>query len=278
MSRRILGLCANAGVGKDTAADYLVKRYGYVKMSMADEMKRFTKLIFGFSDQQLWGPSQFREAVDERFNEVDGDGYDRWCLAEHELWTRGPAWCRQLFNGDPCGLGWEALRGWFMAVWRQGEFGISPRVVLQTIGTEFGRTVDDTVWARSTVDTAQKVLSGPYRYTRESGLEKDEVGWGQWWQNPKGVVIPDCRFRNELDAVKAAGGAMVRLKRDIGRQAGQVGIKGHPSETEQLSIPDSDFTVVLDVPEGLENFYRQLDGMMHADFGVTNPYASETES
>ncbi len=56
----IIGICGNAGVGKDTTADFLVKTNGFVKVSLADPMKRICQAVYGFSNEQLWGPSEKR--------------------------------------------------------------------------------------------------------------------------------------------------------------------------------------------------------------------------
>lgn len=63
----IIGLCGLAGSGKDTAADFLVKKSGYVKVAFADPLKRICKEVFQFSDEQLWGPSAARNGPDTRY-------------------------------------------------------------------------------------------------------------------------------------------------------------------------------------------------------------------
>jgi hypothetical protein len=60
----IVGICGNAGSGKDTAADILIARHGFVRVAFADPMKRFVRDLYGWSDEQLWGPSEFRNAPD----------------------------------------------------------------------------------------------------------------------------------------------------------------------------------------------------------------------
>lgn len=63
----ILGLCGEAGAGKDTFADTLVQDHGFVKVSMADPMKRFCRDVFNFTDAQMWGVSHARNEPDTRF-------------------------------------------------------------------------------------------------------------------------------------------------------------------------------------------------------------------
>lgn len=63
----IIGISGQAGSGKDTAADMLLAKEGFIKLSLADPIKRFAKELWDFSDDQLWGPSEFRNKPDERY-------------------------------------------------------------------------------------------------------------------------------------------------------------------------------------------------------------------
>jgi hypothetical protein len=65
-------LVGKAGSGKDSAvADYIVSK-GYIKIALADAVKRLAMQIYGFSVDQLWGPSQLRNTPDIRFPRPDG--------------------------------------------------------------------------------------------------------------------------------------------------------------------------------------------------------------
>ena len=59
---KIVAFLGPKRVGKDTAADYLAREYGYTKYSLADPIKHAVKQLFHFSDEQLWGDS--KEVVD----------------------------------------------------------------------------------------------------------------------------------------------------------------------------------------------------------------------
>lgn len=52
---KIVAFLGHKRVGKDTAADFLVKIYGYQKYALADPMKKAVQILFDFSDKQLWG-------------------------------------------------------------------------------------------------------------------------------------------------------------------------------------------------------------------------------
>jgi hypothetical protein len=51
----IIGITGRKRSGKDTIANYLVKKYGFVKLAFADSLKESCKIIFGFSDDQVYG-------------------------------------------------------------------------------------------------------------------------------------------------------------------------------------------------------------------------------
>lgn len=49
----IIGFGYRAQSGKDTAADFLVKNYGFTKRSFASSLKEAAQIIFGLTDEQL---------------------------------------------------------------------------------------------------------------------------------------------------------------------------------------------------------------------------------
>lgn len=63
---RIVGLSGKKRSGKDAAAQHLVDRYGYTKLSFADPLKRGCMEFFGFSEDQVYG--DLKEVVDPFWN------------------------------------------------------------------------------------------------------------------------------------------------------------------------------------------------------------------
>lgn len=63
----LIGVCGQAGSGKSTVAQFLVKHYGFIEVSFADPMKRFVQDVFDMTDAQIWGPSENRNAEDMRY-------------------------------------------------------------------------------------------------------------------------------------------------------------------------------------------------------------------
>lgn len=209
----IIGISGLANSGKDTAADFLVGRYGFAKTSFADPMKNIARDVFGFSYEQLWGPSEARNAPDERYPRSHGPYVDQTCA------------CCGLYTGA-CTLP-EA-----MALAKKRPCFLTPRFALQQLGTAFGRTCYPNVW----VDLAIR-----------------NAGHGD-------VVIPDVRFKNEIEGLRAAGAYVVRITRP---GAGLFGSAGqHVSETEQSEIPNSAFDSVIRNDRGLRELEEAVTDLV----------------
>lgn len=56
----IIVLSGEAGAGKDSTANILVERHGFTLFSLAGPLKRFAEDMFGFTKEQLYGPSHAR--------------------------------------------------------------------------------------------------------------------------------------------------------------------------------------------------------------------------
>lgn len=63
----LVGLSGEAGVGKDTVADILVAEHGFCKIALADEIKRIAHRLYGFTREQLWGPSELRNTPSPKY-------------------------------------------------------------------------------------------------------------------------------------------------------------------------------------------------------------------
>jgi hypothetical protein len=93
--------------------------------------------------------------------------------------------------------------------------GKSPRELLQTLGTEWGRdTIRDDIWIAIAMRQAAKILE----YQKGNG----------------GVCLTDVRFANEAEAIKAAGGVVWMVTRsaaclspEAAMHSSEAGIPGH---------------------------------------------------
>ena len=52
---KILGICGKKRSGKDTAGEYLIQKYGYVRYAFGDPVKDVCRVMFKFTEEQLYG-------------------------------------------------------------------------------------------------------------------------------------------------------------------------------------------------------------------------------
>lgn len=93
---------------------------------------------------------------------------------------------------------------------------MTAREVLQVVGTDFFRSIQHNVWADATIRKIQQ-------------------------DKPPVALIGDCRFPNEVEAIKQAGGVVIKLNRNVYNS-------NHASETalDPENYDHSIFDLVLD--------------------------------
>jgi deoxynucleotide monophosphate kinase-like protein len=268
MHSPIILLAGGAGSGKDTVGSYLADVDGAVTVAQADPMKRFVAEIFLFSEDQLWGPSSSRNAPDPRTVDDKLGISNRFethllLLADCELFAE------VVPKTTDRNAAVRLLKHWFERIRKGLEDGIpvSPRLVLQTLGTEWGRRVSKNMWNEYATETCMKLLAGGFRYSRTEGLVEDEGQPGYHFG-----VITDGRFRNEIVLTTAKGGVAIRIDRTNPDKAAveSGGVKGHQSEIELDGIPPHFYTAIVDNNGSLKDLYQFIDQVMRSCY--TAPY------
>lgn len=213
-----------AGSGKDTASDFVAEALQGVKMSLADPLKEMALKIFPeFDKEDLWGPS-------ERRNKAYTVPAKPYSVFSRESWVIGCAKSVGASVSDAEAYKWlHSVGDWDVM---KNEITVTPRKVLQTLGTDVVRKKNPDAWIDITIKRAHKALAK---------------------EGANAVVIPDGRFRNEVLAVKRAGGRVYRL---VGRNP--VSDSTHASETEQLTIPDFWYDGIIQNIHGLDTFKVQV--------------------
>lgn len=258
----IVGITGQAGSGKDTVADRLVKEHGFQKVALADPIKRFGYHVFGFSEEQLWGPSDKRNEMDPRFTlcEIRSANVDfgsksttnklsrvcdgGWYVAAKSLLEYGPEWLQEVVPGCDVEEQMEGLCLWFATMGHKYP-QLSPRIMLQHLGTEWGREyVNENVWVDCMLETSRRILEEGRPYNRKNGLGSDVTLREK--DQPNGVVISDVRFMNEIKAIQEGDGKLIRVKRPkTDRKSTKVGITYHASEEEQKQFSDEMFDIII---------------------------------
>jgi len=250
MTFPIIGLCGVAGVGKDVVADFFVEK-GFAKVAFSDPMKRFIQYLFNLDDEQLWGPSKTRNE-EITFTEEEWVGITQ--RMEQEAWDFVEE--TRMKCQVPALLG---LWDWLGVLYHQQK--ISPRIILQTLGTEWGRTLDLHVWTDYLHRVVRPQMEIGYTYSAQKGVEERR-------QEFAGIIIPDHRFANEVMATREAGGYMIRVHRPGRPQEITLpGIQGHASEKEQETLAADFFHSELLMPEGLDRAHAVLE-----DFFFKRPW------
>lgn len=117
--------------------------------------------------------------------------------------------------------------------------GQTPRRAMQTLGTEWGRGLSSTLW----IDAWRRAV--------EDRSWKEAVDGGTAL-----IVADDARFPNEVAAIRALGGIIVRVDRPGAGLGGAAG--GHISETADLGAPD----MVITNAGALDWLHTQIDAIV----------------
>ncbi|MDE2099185.1 MAG: hypothetical protein KGL39_18165 [Patescibacteria group bacterium] len=138
------------------------------------------------------------------------------------------------------------------------------RHACQQLGTEVARLIDRDVWINLLLGNAANLQQYNLKYFPAEGL-KPNLHYDHSVYIPY-VVVPDVRYQNEMDAIKANGGYLIRIVRPGFSLTGEAA--NHPSETEQDAIPDSFFHYVLHNDGSLEQLEDKVHTMLR-ELGVT---------
>jgi len=85
----LIGITGKKNSGKDTVADYLVRKYKFVKMAFASPVKEICRSLFDLSEKQL-NDQYEKEKIDPR-----------WGYSPRQLFQKlGTDWCRDQIDHD----------------------------------------------------------------------------------------------------------------------------------------------------------------------------------
>lgn len=257
-----------AGTGKDELARRLVKGYGAVQTGLADPAKRHMADVYGFTEDQLFGPSASRNAGDPRYPKnvvgelgmsVEGEEYvlrmsgplDRVCAvsAAHRLGLNDLLEAASIDGGGPAE---------FRARVTDPRFSLSPREALQLYCEQLNNLHTNT-WVAKGVEDQIRIVRGGMLYSRMGGLIADrESHW-----NPRTEAVTcfaDFRHIHEFRYVRSrAGGGLVPVLVRIKRPTVPAPPYPHRSEVEQTLVRDAAFDYVVNNDSTIEALHAAVD-------------------
>lgn len=214
---KIISMLGKSKAGKDTSGQMLTSMGNGITMAFADKLKEVCSEMFNLPREQFY---------DETLKEVPTS---LECLLCPQC--KKPEVQVVRLDGKDLGECRLCKSIGALSVFK-GKW--TPRTILQFIGTEGFRKVDSGVWVKYALAAAKEHL--------------DKYDF---------VVLTDCRFKSELEAVQAAGGEVWRIYRPETDKK-KAGLAGHASEDEMDSIPDSNFQAVIQNDSTLETLRGRL--------------------
>jgi len=267
-----------SGSGKDEFAKRLLQNYNAIQTGLADPGKRHMADAYGFTEQQLFGPSQFRNAGDLRYPKnnqkevglrplngslpTSEDGLIGALDPEVKYWVyeargEGP-------NSNKPYVPTKLGKALFFVREGDPEFWLSPREALQQYLEKMNNLYLDT-WIRKGIEDQLLLATGKYKYNRMHGVTRDLSVDSA---NPSDVVtcFADFRHIHEVRYTRHAAQSslvpftpvLVRVKRPSITKPPF----NHRSETEQVQIRDAAFDFIVHNDKTIEYLHSCADDIV----------------
>lgn len=157
MTRQFIVLSGEAGAGKDSVAKVLEEHHGFFMYSLSTSMKAFAGEVFGFTDDQLYGPSRSRNEPDPR-------------------WARPCPNCDATRPGNCFTHCCDTCAG-------TGKLNDnSPRRILQLLGDEWARQmIHPDIWTMAARPHLERLLGAGKRIViNDARFENDRTNLHDW--------------------------------------------------------------------------------------------------
>lgn len=245
----VSGLCIDSegnkrsvGSGKGEASRQLIEKHHFIEIAWADPMKRFLQEVYEFTDAQLWGTPEEKASSDLRYIRMKAGALGTLCDKPN----------------PPVDL------------------YLTPRHAMQELGTGWGRACFEDTWVNYGIRTAKKLIEDKKLvYSPKYGLQTsvDTPTARLHRDTMAGVVFTDVRYRNEFDAVKRAGGKMIRVTRTLRVPFDLDSMDhDHSSETGLVDAEDSEFDYAIDNFGTVDTLHMMVDTMIDVFKGKIRAY------
>lgn len=275
-----------AGTGKDECAGRLVRQFGATQTGLADPGKRHCMDTYGFTYQQLWGPSKFRNAGDPRYPKpiMKSIGFEPVREAQNQSTKTGNSKesygilitpeNREHFSRLGTSLNCSRLVNFcdnnktessrFIIESDDPEFFLSPRELLQRYLELLNILYSDT-WIDKGIADQRLIATGSYKYSQQRGLSEGPTMTGHA-NDYQSVITCFSDFRHIHEHKKAresADGTLVPILVRVKRPSVSKAPFNHRSETEQTRIRDKAYDFIINNDGSLEDLYNSVDRIVH---------------
>jgi hypothetical protein len=310
----LIGVSGFSGTGKDAITNRLKSKHGAIQIGMTDPAKRHMAEIYGFTEEQLFGPSNKRNSGDLRypkkiFNElmicpveltkhtidveimsdfihmtpITLDKTKRYFVYESLSKVAIPS----IMRGVPCSLDEKHRPKVFYIEAGNPSFWLSPREALQRY-CELMNLMYENTWIRKNIENHRLLtqVKHVYNIPDENMFQKhmfkvrNEISLKYNYHRMRGLVEnQDDSYRRLVDGVFITCSSdyrhwhEIKLTRELADIYTPVFVRikrpgiteppyQHRSETEQVSIPDSEFDFIIDNDGSIDDLNAKVDEMI----------------
>lgn len=269
--RKHIMVCVSgfSGSGKDEFMSRLVSEHGAVQTGLADPAKRHMADLYGWSEEQLFGPSKFRNAGDlsipkQKFRDwglVRFIGEVPEGIPEGEYHTVTP---EPEDNGKFSKYASVAIKADFDRMFfipnGDPDFWLSPREALQRYCETMNELYGDS-WIRKGIEDQKKIVQGGLKYSRMKGVLP--AGMQIFPVNLTGFA--DFRHIHEYRMARSEASeeltpVLIRVKRPSVPTAPYQ----HRSETEQTRVRDAAFDFIVENSGSVTDLHNAADHVLAA--------------
>jgi len=155
----------------------------------------------------------------------------------------------------------------FLDNYKRSPVGITkltPRRLLQKLGTECGRNIHTDIWVNTLFSDYKSTLGIKHKLAGEDGINEDyEPHEDDIIDVFPNWIITDMRFPNELEAVKKRNGITIRVNRSKEREMFLMNattiidtrLTEHPSET---ALDDAEFNYIVENNGTIEELIEKV--------------------
>ena len=256
----ILGISGKIGSGKDTVGKIIQYLICLELNTLAPHQFSFKDFVKSTASNEIQSGFKIKKFADNLKDTVClWTGCTRAQLEDQDFKNKelGEEWNCYIFNN---GKKEELTLNYNIAKTLSADNRIisrilTPRLLLQLLGTECGRNIiHPNIWV-NTLFADYKSCSLPDETTFINDEEFIRKNSSQW-------IITDMRFPNELEAVKSRGGITIRVNRPYTTVVGGNGIPAtfsqnqfHPSET---SLDNAEFDYTIENNSSIEDLIHTV--------------------